>query len=202
MTSMQEFVLQQNIGRYQERLAGDPDDGDRRTLARLLIEAERALAVLQSASSGVREKPHLRPLSVAAHLYLAQFEKEHAHGGKLYLVLDPGPGLRILDASEAYAAGTSTDRKDLRGQRLFEVFPDNPGDPNADGVANLYASLRTAAQTLTPHEMPIQRYDIREPDGAFVERYWRPVNTPILDDEGNLVALLHHVEDVTASRLA
>lgn len=201
MLSMQEFVLQRNIDRYQERLAGDPDEDERRMLARLLIEAERALAVLQSDDSGVLEKPRPVQLPPAANLYLAQFEKEHAYAGKLYLVLDPGPGLRILAASEAYAAGTMTDRKDLRGRRLFEVFPDNPGDPSADGVANLHASLRTAAQTLTPHEMPIQRYDVRGPDGAFVERYWRPVNSPILDDDGNVVALLHHVEDVTARPL-
>jgi pimeloyl-ACP methyl ester carboxylesterase len=91
---------------------------------------------------------------------------------------------------------------DVRGygrstRPLFDVFPDNPSDVQANGVANLYASLRMAAQTGRPHEMPVQRYDIRDSSGRFVERHWRPINTPILDDESRVVVLLHQVEDVT-----
>lgn len=69
-------------------------------------------------------------------------------------------------------------------------------------IAFLYASLRTAAQTRRPHEMTIQRYDIRDEEGRFIERYWRPVNTPVIDDDGKVVALLHHVEDVTQAVLS
>jgi hypothetical protein len=36
----------------------------------------------------------------------------------------------------------------------------------------------------------------------FIERYWRPVNTPLLDEDGHLAFLLHQVEDVTAEVLA
>ncbi|MGY8706141.1 hypothetical protein RAD16_10420 [Bradyrhizobium sp. 18BD] len=45
--------------------------------------------------------------------------------------------------------------------------------------------------------MAVQRYDIRDPDGTFRERYWQPINSPIRDEDGRLVFLLHHVEDVT-----
>ena len=45
--------------------------------------------------------------------------------------------------------------------------------------------------------MAIQRYDIGNCQGHFVQRYWRPVNTPIHDDAGSLIALLHNVDDVT-----
>lgn len=77
------------------------------------------------------------------------------------------------------------------------MFPDNPDDPLADGVSNLYASLRIVAQTGRPHAMAVQRYDIRDPDGSFVERYWQPINSAIVDEDGRLTFLLHHVEDVT-----
>jgi hypothetical protein len=50
--------------------------------------------------------------------------------------------------------------------------------------------------------MAIQRYDIRDPDGQFVERYWQPVNTPIFDESGRLIYLLHWVEDVTEQVLS
>jgi hypothetical protein len=72
-------------------------------------------------------------------------------------------------------------------------------DPAADGVANLYASLHTAAATGRPHRMAVQKYDVRNPDGAFEERYWQPVYSAVLDDEGHVIALLHEVTDVTAT---
>jgi hypothetical protein len=64
-------------------------------------------------------------------------------------------------------------------------------------VSNLYASLRTVAQTGRAHAMAVQRYDTRDPDGPFVERRWQPINSPVHDEDGRVVFLLHHVEDVT-----
>lgn len=52
-----------------------------------------------------------------------------------------------------------------------------------------------------PHAMAVQKYDIPVRDGdGFEERYWKPLNTPVLRD-GELVALIHHVEDVTADMI-
>jgi hypothetical protein len=91
-----------------------------------------------------------------------------------------------------------TSRSDVVGRSLFDIFPDNPDDDRADGVSNLFASLRTVAKTGQPHAMAIQRYDIRDPRGRFVERHWQPINSPLHDQNGVLIYLLHHVEDVTA----
>lgn len=115
----------------------------------------------------------------------------------LYMLLDPGPGLRIVDINDAYAEATFISRSEVVGKSLFEIFPDNPADPLADGVSNLFTSLRTVARTGQPHAMAIQRYDIRNPAGEFVERHWQPINTPIHDRDRRLILLLHHVEDVT-----
>jgi light-regulated signal transduction histidine kinase (bacteriophytochrome) len=45
--------------------------------------------------------------------------------------------------------------------------------------------------------MAIQKYDVRRPDGAFEERYWSPVNSPVLGADGGLEYIVHRVEDVT-----
>jgi signal transduction histidine kinase len=45
--------------------------------------------------------------------------------------------------------------------------------------------------------MAIQRYDIRSPDGSFEERYWSPINTPLLDENRDVELIIHRVEDVT-----
>ena len=48
--------------------------------------------------------------------------------------------------------------------------------------------------------MPVQKYDIRRPEsegGAFEERFWSPVNSPVLGAAGELLYIVHRVEDVT-----
>ena len=115
------------------------------------------------------------------------------------MLLDPGPGLSILDINAAYAAAISMARIDLVGRSLFEMFPDNPDDPLADGVSNLYASLKAVADTGRADAMKLQRHDIRDEGGVFVERYWQAINAPIHDAAGHLIYLLHHVERVAAA---
>lgn len=115
------------------------------------------------------------------------------------LVLILSPTLELLAVTEAYLRATMTVREEILGRHLFDVFPDNPNDPGATGVANLRRSLETVLATRKPHVMAIQRYDIRKPDdtGSFEVRYWRPINTPVLSDSGEVEAIMHRVEDVT-----
>ncbi|MDQ7988535.1 MAG: EAL domain-containing protein [Candidatus Dactylopiibacterium sp.] len=116
----------------------------------------------------------------------------------LYLVLDPD--LRIVAVNHAYTQATMTRREEILGKTMFEVFPDNPDDPGAEGMRNLRASLMHVLQTRQIDIMPVQRYDIRKPaaeGGGFETRYWSPFNTPVLDEAGELVYVIHRAEDVT-----
>jgi signal transduction histidine kinase/ActR/RegA family two-component response regulator len=116
----------------------------------------------------------------------------------LYLVLTRD--FTIVAVSDAYARATMTKREEILGRGLFEVFPDNPNDPSATGVSNLRASLERVLQNRTPDAMAVQKYDIRRPDsegGGFEERYWNPVNSPVLGKGGELTYIIHRVEDVT-----
>jgi signal transduction histidine kinase/CheY-like chemotaxis protein len=112
-----------------------------------------------------------------------------------YLILSPD--LTIVGVNDAYLAATHTTRDGIVGRPLFEVFPDNPDDPNADGVRNLRASLERVLETRAPHQMATQKYDITMPHGGFEERHWSPINTPLLDRRGNVAWILHRAEDVT-----
>ena len=119
------------------------------------------------------------------------------------LVLAPDPPRWTLVAvSDAYLRATMTDRAKILGRGLFDVFPDNPGDPAATGTHNLRASLERVISSRAPNMMAVQKYDIRRPsrEGApdeFEEHYWSPVNTPVLDGGGEVSYILHRVEDVT-----
>src|SRR6478752_4059396 len=87
----------------------------------------------------------------------------------LFLVLSPE--LIIVAVSQAYNDATLTRREAIVGRHLFDVFPDNPDDPTADGVRNLRASLERVLATRQAHVMAVQKYDIRKPDGTFEERH-------------------------------
>jgi PAS domain S-box-containing protein len=113
----------------------------------------------------------------------------------LFLILTPD--LKIVSVSDAYLKATITRRENLIGRGLFEVFPDNPEDLAATGVSNLSASLDQVRQNREPHTMAIQKYDIRRPDGVFEERYWSPVNSPVLGKDHEIEYFVHRVEDIT-----
>lgn len=200
---MQRFVCEQNIAHFGRLLDEASEPTLRRTLLTLLSSAKRELALLNSQMSGANLSPvpPKRPsgdLESVIHQLRPSFETS-AHP---YMLIDPGPGLKIIDINDAYARATFTDRREVSGKPLFEVFPDNPAIETADGVSNLYRSLSSVVETGQPHAMQVQRYDVRDASGTFVERYWQPINTPIHDGDGRLICLLHHVEDVTAEVLA
>ncbi len=93
-----------------------------------------------------------------------------------------------------------TNRDEILGRGLFDVFPDNPKDPKAAGVANLLASLNLVIQKKSSDTMTVQKYDIRRPDskgGDFEVRFWSPINSPVLDASGEISHIIHRVEDVT-----
>jgi PAS domain S-box-containing protein len=115
-----------------------------------------------------------------------------------YLLLDAD--FTIVGVNHCYLNATMTRREDIVGRGLFEIFPDNPEDPTADGVRNLRASLSRVLASKKPDRMAVQHYDIRRPEsegGGFEERYWSPLNSPVLDEAGKVRYIIHWVEDVT-----
>ena len=114
-----------------------------------------------------------------------------------YLVL--GPDLVIVDVNDAYLQATGRTRDDLVGTYIFDAFPDNPADPDADGVSNLSASLHRVLSTRQRDTMALQKYDIPVVDrpGTFEERWWSPINTPVIAPDGTVAWIIHRVEDVT-----
>jgi PAS domain S-box-containing protein len=125
----------------------------------------------------------------------------------LYLILSVD--LVILTASNAYLEATFTRRQAIVGKYVFDVFPDNPATPHAFAVRNLEASLREVVATRKSHQMALQRYDVPRPldqrgfeAQSFEEKYWLPLNTAVLDGQGELAYIIHKVEDVTGQQRA
>jgi HD-GYP domain-containing protein (c-di-GMP phosphodiesterase class II) len=113
----------------------------------------------------------------------------------LYLVLTSK--LQIAWASAEYLHATLTKLEDIVGRDFFDVFPDNPDEPRATGATNIRRSMERVLELRLPDAMPIQKYDIRRPDGSFEERYWSPLNVPVIDDSCEVKWIINRVEDVT-----
>ncbi|MFF0219538.1 PP2C family protein-serine/threonine phosphatase [Streptomyces vinaceus] len=109
------------------------------------------------------------------------------------------PDLVYADANDEFLYSSGRTRDQLIGRYLFDVFPDNPNDPSATGMRNLAASLRRVVESGERDAMALQRYDVESADrpGEWEERYWSPVNAPVLDADGRVVLLVHRVEEVT-----
>lgn len=116
----------------------------------------------------------------------------------LYMVLDRD--LRIVAATDGYLRATRTRRSEVIGRYVFDVFPDNPADPNADGVRNSKASFDRVFRSGEIDAMVVQRHDIRHPEsegGGYEVRYWSPINAPIYEQDGSVAYIVHRVQDVT-----
>ncbi|MEV6653614.1 SpoIIE family protein phosphatase [Streptomyces sp. NPDC051219] len=115
-----------------------------------------------------------------------------------YLVLDRQ--FVIRDVNRAYLLATIRTREDLVGRYVFDAFPDNPADPEADGVLTLEASLQRVLATGKPDSLALQRYDIPlvGRPGVFEKRWWSTINAPVLAPQGAVAWIIHRVEDVTA----
>ena len=113
-----------------------------------------------------------------------------------YLILDPD--LAIIAVSDSYLSATRSRRDDLVGRNMFDVFPDD--DPMSGQVKALQASLDFVLTNLIEDTMSVQKFELRRPSNGSDEseaRYWSPVNSPVLNAEGQLTCIIHRVEDVT-----
>jgi hypothetical protein len=88
-------------------------------------------------------------------------------------------------------------RDQIVGRPIFTVFPDNPGDAGSGSIHNLGRSLHAVLAHKVRHSLQWQRQDIRTPDGTFLERYWNWDNIPVLDRNGDVEFIVHHLRDVT-----
>jgi PAS domain S-box-containing protein len=104
----------------------------------------------------------------------------------------------ILAATASYLELTGRSRDQLIGRIFFDAFPDDPANPEASGTANLKTSLEYVKASGSKDVMAIQKHPIKnQHTGLMEDRFWIPINSPILDGNGKLKLLIHSTQDVT-----
>jgi len=123
-----------------------------------------------------------------------------------FLVVANDAAYTMVAASEERLRVTMTQREDVIGHPLFEVFSGSDASgASVPGVKLLRASLAEVANTGRPHAMKTVGYPLRRPseekNATFESRYWDVVNVPVLDEAGQVTYIIHQAEDVTESLL-
>ncbi|EME01487.1 MULTISPECIES: PAS domain-containing protein [Stutzerimonas stutzeri subgroup] len=115
-----------------------------------------------------------------------------------YVLLDRD--LVILDANAAYLTLTGRKLTEIQGQRLHEAFAADPLSPEMTRVQELLDSFARVLSRKAVDTLPVIRYSIarQTPLGpVYEDRYWSATHTPILDEQGEVVAILQHTSDIT-----
>ncbi len=96
------------------------------------------------------------------------------------LLLPNDPTYTIVAGNRAYDKMGLSDSDGLTGRGLFDVLPES--------AADLAATLRQVLETRSTQTSLLQK--------AAAERYWRSVDTPVMED-GRVRFILHRVEEVS-----
>lgn len=197
--NLRRFVLCGNIKRFVEHLnsKNSVDSFDyfrglvnqnRRELALLDAQQYGAFNALRYRSRSVRECNSLTPEDLA----IDYIDRDSA-----ILILSPGPGLKIVYANEAISAETGIAAIQMVGRPVYEVFPENPDAFECECIAGTLLSINKVMETKKSDILPAQRYDIRNPDGVFMERYWRIEFRPLFDAKSEVAFIKVNISYVT-----
>lgn len=124
------------------------------------------------------------------------FESLFRFAPNAYVLLDLQ--LIILDANQAYLNLTGRSLEDICGKHVQEVFAPDPQHPESG--QELMDSFARVLLRKIPDTLPVIRYPItcNKPEGpVFEERYWSVTHTPLLDEKGEVSAILQNTSDIT-----
>src|SRR5262249_51203096 len=107
--------------------------------------------------------------------------------------------LRIRGLNDSYEVISMRQRDEMLGEFVYDVFPDDPSDSQANGSSRLAASVESAMRANGIDTMPIVRYDITDPKDpdVFRPKLWTCNNTAV-DDGEQTIGVLHQVAEITS----
>ena len=185
---MQRFAIIRNIDLLTQQLARLKDKKSREYCHSLLRESRRQLAWTDIEQQGASDRPAGLFRSDArildSHIRLPSGDCKPSLFPSM--IIDPGPGLCIVDVNFACTRELMRPGWELIGSKLFKICPDNAATLAAEGVANAFAAMADVMTIGKPQILPSQRYDISDPKGSWHERHWRVECKPLRDSDGTI----------------
>lgn len=113
----------------------------------------------------------------------------------LYLLLSTD--LNILGVTDALLKVLNKNREQVEGHHVLDLFSKQEKNTFSYSQEEWTESIQHMTHHKAPHEMDLQRLEVETQEGSFQETYWRPTNTPVLDDRENVLYIIHRVENIT-----
>lgn len=138
--------------------------------------------------------------TVNTEIQLQELRIFEAVPGNNLLIKADSPRFTIMAASENFLNITEKSKDDLIGKGIFEGFPPNPDSPqDIEALIASFHEVMTIKKRLT---LSVQRYDFPAEGNSFVNRFWRIVNTPVLNHQGDVAFIINTGEDITHEIMA
>ncbi len=112
------------------------------------------------------------------------------------------PDFEILSISDGFLEVTKNERENIFGQPILNVFPKIGNNIEEIFKYTLHSSLTRVLENKKKDTTRVVRYDIPltdSTDGGFDVRYWKAINTPILDNNNTVKYIKQIFIDVTHS---
>lgn len=127
--------------------------------------------------------------TVNKEIQLQELRIFEAVPGNNLLIKADSPRFTIMAASENFLNITEKSKDDLIGKGIFEGFPPNPDSPqDIEALIASFHEVMTIKKRLT---LSVQRYDFPAEGNSFVNRFWRIVNTPVLNYQGDVAFIIN-----------
>jgi PAS domain S-box-containing protein len=102
------------------------------------------------------------------------------------------PRFTVVSTTRQYRESSVKQKEEILGLGFFEAFP-----RNSNGPEKLVDSFRKVISSKKPDQY-ILRHDIVDNKGNFKETTYRQAtNSPVLDTEGEMMYIVHTIEDAT-----
>ncbi|WP_139123055.1 PP2C family protein-serine/threonine phosphatase [Cellulosimicrobium cellulans] len=103
--------------------------------------------------------------------------------------------LMVLDANDAFLRTIDEPASAIVGRHYLDVFPLHTEE--GTGAAEVVASFDRVRATGRLEMIGPHRYDLRDANGRWTERWWITTNVPVTDATGRVSVIVHRAEDVT-----
>jgi PAS domain S-box-containing protein len=114
------------------------------------------------------------------------------------VIIEPGADVFTLVAvSNDFIRTYGVTRESVIGKGLFEVLHEKTGDIVANEALNIKDSFGQVIATRAQHEIPVQQFSISEKGGLSKARYQTIINSPILNEAGEVLYIIHTTIDIT-----
>lgn len=128
------------------------------------------------------------------------FRAFEATPGINLIVRPDGPTYTVAAASNDLLRLFNTKRQAVVGKGLFEVLRQLLNALSSVGEANLKTSFEYILEHKMPHEIARQRTDLPDSNGNPTAKQWRILNAPIVDDNDEVLYIVHSRVDITGKR--